>query len=40
VLKIEGNFPHLRAKPAHFVGNLPKLPGEETGKEKGEVEKQ
>jgi len=23
VLKIEGNFSRLRAKPAHFVGHLP-----------------
>jgi hypothetical protein len=23
MLKIEGNFPHLRAKPAHFEGHLP-----------------
>jgi hypothetical protein len=23
VLKIEGNFSHLRARPAHFVGHLP-----------------
>jgi len=23
VLKIEGNFSRLRARPAHFVGHLP-----------------
>ena len=27
VLKIEGNFSRLRARPAHFVGHLPVGPG-------------
>jgi hypothetical protein len=29
VFKIEGNVPHLRARPVHFVGHLPRSNGTE-----------